>query len=152
MMRLKNRDNTEYRLNISCNDRARSKSDMLHRLIAHLNMPLYEINNIFIFETPMRAKIVFRKIEPRPPTQNKVLLFFRQKLQQDDIEFALYLTLSGRDMMMMGYNFSLSYSFDILKHSREETAYLSENIHTMISSAFDAFRNIFISQHVNSPD
>jgi len=149
-MRLNNRSNLGYRLNISCYDRARSKPDMLHRLIAHLNLQHYAINNIFIFETPMRAKIVFRKIEPRPPTQNKVLLFFRQKLQQDDIEFALYLTLSDRDMM--GYNFSLSYSLDILKHSPEETAHLSENVHTMISSAFDAFRHIFISQRVNSPD
>jgi len=115
---------------------------MLHRLIAHLNLQHYAINNIFIFETPMRAKVVFRKTKPRPPTQNKVILFLRKKLKQDDMEFALYLTLSDRDMT--GYNFSLSYSFDILKHSPEETAHLSKDIHRMISSAFDAFRNISI--------
>ena len=141
-MRLNNRSNLGYRLNISCYDRARSKPDMLHRLIAHLNLQHYAINNIFIFETPMRAKVVFRKTEVPPPTENRFFLFLRKKLQQDDIEFALYMTLSDRDMT--GYNFSLSYSFDILKHSPEETAHLSKDIHRMISSAFDAFRNISI--------
>ena len=90
----------------------------------------------------MRAKVVFRKTEVPPPTENRFFLFLRKKLKQDDIEFALYMTLSDRDMT--GYNFSLSYSFDILKHSPEEKAHLSKDIHRMISSAFDAFRNISI--------
>lgn len=131
-----------YKIHISCRDIARSKSDMLHRFIAQLTMPSYDINRVLIFEKPIRAVVVFQDASTLPQKTNKFAEFFAKVFQKKNQEFTLHLTIDDRDMT--GYNFSLRYSFDELRYDLEGSSNLSEGLHKMMATSFNEFSDITV--------
>lgn len=119
-----------HSIHIACKDRARSKSDLIHRLIAHLNMSNYHIKRVTIHENPIEAKVVFRKTNPFHSKVRTLSNLFKQRYHKTYFEFTLHMKLYELDTF--GVNYSLDYRFDVDRFHVEEKHKTSEDIHEMM--------------------
>ena len=144
-MRQQRRVETDYKVHISCTPAARSKSAMLHRFIAKLDIPAYDKSNVSILENPLTAKIIFRKLGGSESGQKTYMTKRIRKTQTGFVEFALHLKIY--DLDVMGYNFILSYSFDDLGHSSRDYSKLTEDMPKLISASFDQQSGITVTPY-----
>lgn len=135
-----------YQVHISCRDTVRSKSDMLHRFIAQLSIENYDINRVFIFEKPIRAKVVFRKSNTAPSTTRKLSGFLQQTFRKEFSEFVIYLTI--QDLDAFGSNFLVHYDIENKLSETNQNYNLAEKVHRMVEAAFDNFDSISIVRNI----
>lgn len=125
---------TTYRILIPSEDIGRSTSDILHNVITRLNMSNYYSKRVTIFERPIRAEIIFRKINRLPAHMRTVSGRFQQKNQKRHDQFTLYVIINKGDAF--GLNNILDYRFDVQELHAEEKHKVSKDIHQMIKNAY----------------
>jgi len=114
---------------IPSEDIGRSTSDILHNVITRLNMSNYYSKRVTIFERPIRAEIIFRKINRLPAHMRTVSGRFQQKNQKRHDQFTLYVIINKGDAF--GLNNILDYRFDVQELHAEEKHKVSKDIHQM---------------------
>lgn len=133
-----------HRVHISCKDAVRSESDLLHRFIAQLKLPNFQIEKVNVLETPHSANIVFRRPKYTHIESRGFLSLFKRKSLKSETQLKLNLNLYKLDA---GLNFFLDYEFEYQCRQavHDSGTNLVENVHVMIKTAFDGASSFSIS-------
>lgn len=137
---------TQHRIHIAVDDRARRGIDVLHRFIAHLNLPNFQIKKVDVLEEPIGAYVTFAETQPELIANTSIISLFKRRRDKANKQIKLNLSLNKLDQH--GLNFFIYYDFEIgsgrgADHMSEP---LNTDIHAMIRKAFDGSPSFSISR------
>ena len=127
-----------YRLRLNFKDKSRSEIDLLHRFIAHLNLPNFKIEKVEIFENPAAAVVSFREVQ------------FKRKWTKGGRRFKLQLSVF--QLNHLGTNFQIDYDLNYrsMKEFSPQAISLVQGVHRMMVTAFEGNSNILLSRVLNT--
>lgn len=137
-----------YIIHLSCNDKFRSRADLLHRLIAQLSLQDFRIEKVDIWEKPVRANITFVETAEGESDTPRIAYFFKRRRTQGESRFKLSLSVNKLDRL--GRRFQIDYNFSNLLRPGDdfEESGLDEDIHLMMEKAFAGNRNFIVSRKI----
>lgn len=139
-----------YRLRLSFDDKSRSDTDLLHRFIAHLNLPNFKIEKVDISEYPAAAVVYFREAQEHKIAGSRFRYFYKRKWTKSGRRFKLQFSVFQLDHL--GTNFQIDYDFD--HRPREELSpqvmSLAQGFHSMMLTAFKGHSNFLLSRVLNT--
>lgn len=135
-----------HRIHIACQDKGRSEPDLLHRFIAQLRLPNFQIEQVKIQEELHSAKIVFRDLQSPHTDSHGFSSLFKRKRFKPESKLRLNLELYKLDAK--GLNFFMDYAFEARSRHTSNTQELglTKNVHAMIQTAFEDYPSFSISQ------
>ena len=133
------------RMHLACKDKGRSELDLLHRFIAQLKLPGFQIEKVNIQEPCCSAKVIMEgPFEPDSDDYGFSSLFKCNRLKAE-IELTLNLDLCRLDPA--GRHFFMDYDFEIRcsQTAHNDDADFGKDVHNMMQTAFEGFPSFSIS-------
>ena len=134
------------RLRLSFKDKSRSEIDLLHRFVAHLNLPNFDIGKVEISENPTAGEISFYEAQAHEIATPSIANLFKRKWVKGGRQFKLYIYVIRLDLL--GTNFLIDYYFEdrLLKDVRPQGMNLDEAIQNMMETIFEGHPNFLLSR------
>ena len=134
-----------HRIHIACSDRERSEQDLLHRFVAQLKLPNFQIAKVNIHEVAYSAKIGFWELQNSQADSDRFASLFKWKKLKSESQLTLNLDLYKLDTK--GLSFFIDYEFEC--RSRQTAHHLEidlgGNVHAMVQTAFEGYPSFSIS-------